>query len=222
MRRAVVLADGDAPARADLDRAWPGWDRDIDLVVAADGGARAAAALGLHLDRWVGDGDSLGADELEALRQAGVEVRFVPTDKDESDTELAVTVALDAGASDVAILGALGGPRLDHLLANVTLLAHPRRGTATVTIVDPTARVRVVDGPATLELAGRAGDTVTLLALRDAAGVRTSGLRYPLDGEALAAGVTRGLSNERVAAVASVEFETGRLLVVEVPATLGA
>jgi hypothetical protein len=48
----LVLADGDAPTRTGLDRAWPGWDDGIDLVVAADGGARLAGALGLAIDAW--------------------------------------------------------------------------------------------------------------------------------------------------------------------------
>jgi thiamine pyrophosphokinase len=57
VRHALVLADGSVGDRIELDRAWPGWDDDLDLVVAADGGARHAARVGLRLDRWVGDGD---------------------------------------------------------------------------------------------------------------------------------------------------------------------
>ncbi len=37
---ALILADGDAPTRDGLDAAWPGWDAGVDLVIAADGGAR--------------------------------------------------------------------------------------------------------------------------------------------------------------------------------------
>jgi len=123
--RAIVLADGTAPGREQLDAAWPGWDSGIRLVVAADGGARLARPLGLRVDRWVGDGDSLGAAAIEALRTAGVRITLAAQDKDESDTELAVLEAVEAGATDLTILGALGGRRLDHALANIALLAHP-------------------------------------------------------------------------------------------------
>jgi len=82
----LILADGDGPTRAELDRAWPGWDARIGLVVAADGGARLAGPLGVRIDRWVGDGDSLGADALAALEAAGVPLDRAPADKDESDT----------------------------------------------------------------------------------------------------------------------------------------
>ena len=46
MSHALVLADGAAPSRASLDAAWPGWDAGLDLVIAADGGARHATTLG--------------------------------------------------------------------------------------------------------------------------------------------------------------------------------
>jgi thiamine pyrophosphokinase len=80
--RAIVLADGDGPDRAALDARWPDWSRGIGFVVAADGGARLAAPLGLRLDAWVGDGDSLSAAEIEQLRTSGVPVELVPADKD--------------------------------------------------------------------------------------------------------------------------------------------
>ena len=224
--RALVLADGDPPTQAGLDRAWPGWADGIDLVVAADGGARLAGALGLAIDAWVGDGDSLGAAALDELRRSGIPIELAATDKDASDAELGLLAAIRAGAREVTILGALGGPRLDHALANVQLLAHPAAAGLAVRLLDPAGCVRLLvapdrDGaPVRLELVCRQGDTVSLLPLGDAGGVTTTGLRYPLDDEDLPAGPARGLSNVRVGSSASVTLGRGRLLVVEVPATL--
>lgn len=225
-RRAIVLGDGDAPTRAGLDAAWPSWAAGVDLVVAADGGARLAAGLGLHLDAWVGDGDSIGPAALEELREAGVRISHFPADKDESDAEIALITALAAGATDVTILGALGGLRLDHELANLALLGHPAAAGVDLRLLDDRARVRLLvapgpDGrPARLDLAGRIGDLVSLLPLDDAIGVTTAGLRFPLRDEALPAGRARGLSNVRDAAAAEVSLRRGRIMVVEVPATL--
>ena len=101
--RAIVLADGDRPSRAALDVAWPGWSEGVDFVVAADGGARLAADLGLALDAWVGDGDSLGDAGLADLRQSCGPVELPPTDKDEADSELRLRAATRAGAAGVTV-----------------------------------------------------------------------------------------------------------------------
>jgi thiamine pyrophosphokinase len=216
---ALVLADGSVPAASVLDETWPGWSDGIDLVIAADGGARHAAALGRRIDLWVGDGDSIGEDELAALARAGVPIRRAPVDKDESDTELAVLAALDDGARRITICGALGGARIDHELANVWLLGHPRLAGCDVRLLDRAVRIRLV-APGRADLGGRIGDLVSLLPFAgDAAGLATEGLRYPLRDESLRSGPSRGLSNVRVDKDASLVVGSGRILVVETPAT---
>lgn len=226
---ALILADGDAPDRAALDAAWPGWDANVALVIAADGGARHARGLGKRIDQWVGDGDSVDAPLLDELRAAGATIDRSPRDKDESDTELAVLAALAAGADRLSIIGALGGPRLDHALANLTLLSLPGLRGLDVRILTAEHRIRLLtaDGPAPesrgagLDLTGRVGDIVSLLPIgADVIGVSTKGLRYPLRDEPLRLGRTRGLSNVRVAPVAHVSIRAGHLLVIEGPATL--
>jgi thiamine pyrophosphokinase len=221
MEHAIVLADGEPPTIGGLNAAWPGWDDGVDRVIAADGGARHADRLALRIDLWVGDGDSILPIELEALRSAGVEVDLVPAEKDESDTELAVVSAALAGAKRITILGALGGPRFDHSFANVALLAHAALVGIETRILADDSRLTLLSGPAEAELRGHAGDLVSLLPFGgDVDGVVTSGLRYPLRRERLIAGLARGLSNVRLEDVASVGVNSGRLLVVETPATL--
>jgi thiamine pyrophosphokinase len=219
--RVIVVAGGDAPERAALDAAWPGWDRPCDLVVAADRGALTAIALGLRPDVVVGDVDSLGPDEAWRIAATGIPFERVPVEKDETDTELALLVAVRRGATRIAILGALGGPRVDHALANVALLGHPVLQGRPTEILDGRTRIRLLfagaDGPATLTLPGRVGDTVSLLPVGDPArGVVTHGLAYPLDGGDLPAGHARGVSNIRTALEARVGLGAGRLLVVEI------
>lgn len=217
---ALVLADGVLGAPGTLDTAWPGWSDGIDLVVAADGGARHAAPLGRRIDLWVGDGDSVDPAELDRLEAAAVPLHRAPTDKDETDTELAILAAIAAGARRITILGALGGARLDHALANVWLLAHPAVAGRDVRLLDAAARVRLV-GPGRADVGGRVGDLVSLFPFGGrATGLTTEGLRYPLRAGTLESGPSRGVSNVREQAAASVTVGSGRLLVVETPATL--
>jgi thiamine pyrophosphokinase len=223
----IVLADGAVGSRAALDAAWPGWLSPAATVIAADGGARHAASLGLAIDAWVGDGDSLGADGVAELIAAGIPVDLSDRDKDESDTELALVAALRRSATAITILGALGGPRADHALANVTLLSMPALVDVDVRILADDARVRLLrapaadGGPAVIDLEGHVDDPVTLLPVGgDARGVSTDGLAYPLDDEILLEGRTRGLSNRRTGPLARVTLRSGKIIVVETPARL--
>ena len=215
-RHVVVVADGDLAPRTALDAAWPGWDEDVAEVIAADGGLVRARAIGLEPDLLVGDLDSLGGEQATEAAQAGLEMRRSSVDKDESDTELALLEAVARGATRITVLGALGGPRLDHALANLWLLGHAALDGIDVAVLDPAARVQVLTGPATRALPGKVGGTVSLLPMGgDAEGITTHGFRYPLRDEPLRTGPARGLSNVRTAHDASVTLRQGRLLVVE-------
>lgn len=223
---ALILADGDAPDRQVLDRAWPGWSDDVGFVIAADGGARHAPSLGVDIDLWVGDGDSLGEAGLADLAAAGVTIERASTDKDETDTELAVRAAIrrDRG---VIIVGALGGPRVDHALANIALLALPELIERAAIIYTDHSRITLLrgpdvrGGPASEPLVGDPGDLVSLIPFGgDATGVTTSGLHYPLRDETLPSGSTRGISNVVDAVGGQVAMRQGQLLVIESPATI--
>jgi thiamine pyrophosphokinase len=208
---AVIVANGKlglAPAR--LRRALA----EADLVVGADGGAAAVLAAGSRPDAVVGDFDSLAPRDHTALAAAGAQVVRHPRDKDQTDLELALLLAAQRGATKVTILGALGGPRLDHALGNVLLLAMPELAGREVTLLDGTHEVFLLAGPARRAIAGRPGDLVSLMPLAgDAAGITTSGLRYALDRGSLAFGRSRGISNQLTGRQGSISLDHGRLLV---------
>jgi len=221
-RHLAVVADGDVPPRSTLDAAWPGWADGIDAVVVADGGFVRAETAGLRPTVLVGDLDSLDPALVAEAEAAGLPVRRAATDKDESDAELALLEAVRLGATRITVLGAFGGPRLDHALANLWLLAHPALAGVEVVLLDGGSRVLMAAAPdpegrvVTLPLPGPVGSIVTLLPFGgDVTGVTTSGLQYPLSDEPLRTGPARGLSNVRVAAKAAVTVRSGRLLVVE-------
>ncbi len=216
--RAIIVADGDVESGSALLRVLNGSPtQGPALVVAADGGALKAAHLGLKPSIVVGDGDSLAPERAEQLRREGVEVIVHPAQKDESDTELAVREAIARGAGSIVIVGAFGGDRLEHSLANLLLLTLPELAKLDVALVDGPSIVRVIGGSGAgfLNISGEIGDYVSLLALSERVdGVTTAGLRYPLADESLLQGPTRGLSNELSAESAEVMTQNGRLAVI--------
>ena len=211
--RALILAGGDRPEPALLDANWPGW-RDVTLVVAADGGARHAAPLGLPLHQVIGDFDSLSASDIDELEAAGVTVTRFPTNKDATDTELAVLAALDAGATEITLLCIWGG-RSDHAIGTLALLAHPRCSTVTVVILDEQTRTQLVRRGAEITLRGEVGRIISITPWGGDAIVSATGVRWTLNSAELIAGSTRGISNVATATESFITVHDGAVLVSE-------
>ena len=211
--RALILAGGDQPDPALLDAHWPGW-RSAALVVAADGGARHAAHLGLPLHQVVGDFDSLSAEDTDELEAAGVIISRYPTNKDATDTELALLAALDAGATEITLLCSWGG-RSDHAIGTLALLAHPRCGAATVAILDEQTRTQLMRSGAELTLRGAVGRNISITPWGGDATVSATGVRWSLDSAVLVAGSTRGISNVATATESIITVHDGAVLASE-------
>jgi thiamine pyrophosphokinase len=204
---AFVFAGGDRPSVAsvgDLPRA--------GLVIAADSGVEHALALGFTVDLVVGDLDSADAAALATAVSGGATIEHHPAEKDATDLELALAAARRRGVDEIVVIGG-GGGRLDHFLANVLLLAAPAFAGVQTSARIGEADVIVVRSGA--EIPGQEGDLCSLLAVGGpATSVRTAGLRYPLDGETLVAGSTRGVSNQLTASPAQVTLDDGVLFAV--------
>lgn len=199
--KTVVVVSGAAPLTlAALAAVPPGAP-----VVAADSGVDHARAAGLDVALAVGDFDS-----VRALGEVPVERH--PPDKDATDLELALRAALTLEPRRVVVVSGVG-TRLDHLLAELGLLAaEPLAGVEVDAVFDATP-VHVVRGER--RLTGRVGELVSLVAMHGSAvGVTTEGLVYPLRGETLAAGSSRGVSNVFADPEARIAVERGVLLAV--------
>ena len=183
-----------------------------DLVIAADSGLENARTLGIKVSTVVGDYDSLGhAPDVDA----GVEVVTVPTEKDVTDTQLAVEYALQKGAREITILGGLGG-RLDHTLANISILEDLLTKGVRATIADGQNRVRLLHNDSTI-LPRSPYKYLSLLSLDPISkGVEIEGVKYPLKKARLHRTLGGfGVSNEITGNCCLVAVRKGTLLLVE-------
>jgi len=207
MRTAVVVTGG--PHGHELPHACP---RAADLVVAVDSGLHLAHALGWTPELLIGDLDSVGADALERAVAEGTRVERYPADKDATDLELALDHVSGEGAEVVTVIGSPAG-RFDHLVGGVLALASPRYASMRIDAWLGGAHVVVVHDARVIRAS--AGSYLTILPVNGPAdGVRTTGLRWPLHGERLAPGTSRGTSNELLDDVAHVSVDAGTVLVV--------
>jgi thiamine pyrophosphokinase len=210
-RVAWVVAAGPLAARPH----WP-WLPTPDVVIAADGGLAHALDLDLVPAVALGDFDSLDPAALErvAATHPDAQVRhYVHELKVETDTELGILAAVEQGATEIVITGALGG-RWDHSLANLLLLTHPLLAQVPARLVTADTEIALLRGPGVRQLWGRPGDLVSLLPLDTAEGVTLGGMRYPLLEETLYGGFGRGVSNVLDHPPASVQIRRGAMWVV--------
>jgi thiamine pyrophosphokinase len=204
--RAVIFANGLRPNPERIQA----MIRPDDLRIAADGGARNALACGVTPHLLVGDFDSLTPTELSAFRAAGAQTIEYPVRKDYTDLELAMQQACERQCSETLIVGGLGA-RWDQTLANLLLpAAFPGMQ---VRLVDGLQELSFINPGKTLEVRGQPGDTVSLIPVGgDAENIVTDGLEYPLSGEALVLGSTRGVSNVLLGHQATISLGRGLLI----------
>lgn len=182
-----------------------------DCIICADGGGRHALAMGLEPDYLMGDFDSLDKgllEQLKGLPNPPELIRF-PSEKDKSDSQLAVELALTLNPDSIIVMGGTGS-RLDHTLANITLLAQ-----------FPQADIRVVNDNNNLYLTtdkavihGKPGDEISILPITPVVkGVTTKGLKWPLVNKTIEMGSSLGVSNVLLESQAEFTLTEGKLLV---------
>jgi thiamine pyrophosphokinase len=211
--RAIIFANGNSVERETVQ---PWLDAET-LIIAADGGARNALAIDLKPNVIIGDMDSFDPTDRPALEQSSARFIVHPTRKDYTDLELAIRYALDQQAAELIIFCALGG-RWDQSLANLMLLTLPELRDVPTRIVDQQETIVVIRDRA--EIAGRAGDTLSLIALAgDAHGVTIEGCEYSLYEAVLPFGATLGISNVLKESTARITVKDGIVLAIHTAQT---
>ncbi|KQV35626.1 MULTISPECIES: thiamine diphosphokinase [unclassified Rhizobium] len=161
-------------------------------IIAADGGMRHAAGLGLEPELWVGDFDSTPAELIDAWPQVRREP--YPPAKNETDGEIAMEAALSRGARSLILAGALGGERSDH--AFMHLLYAVRLGETGLNVHLTSGEEEATPLlPGVLELDLPKGSLFSILGLDALSGLSIEGARYPLADFHLPFGSSRTISN---------------------------
>lgn len=183
-----------------------------DLVIAADSGLRTAGLFGIEPTVLVGDLDSLG----EPGELPGVEILRVPAEKNETDTQLAVSVALKRGATSLVIVGGFGG-RLDHSLANLSLLEALNGRGISAMMTNGRVRARFVRNDGALLVRDPHFRYFSIIPISDKVkGVTIEGGKYPLKNATLyRKDVGFSISNEIEKNAALISIRSGSALILE-------
>ena len=103
--RAVIFANGEI---RDIHLVKP-LIKEKDDIVSADGGVRYIRSLNLIPKLVIGDLDSVSRDDIKFLNDNNVEILKFPTEKDQTDLDIALRELVKRGYKDILVVGALGG-----------------------------------------------------------------------------------------------------------------
>ena len=190
-------------------------EEQYSMIIAADNGLTAADRLNIVLDYIVGDFDSVDKRVLSRYREKSIPIETFPTEKDKTDTQIALELALTQHPTLIDILGATGS-RFDHVLANIQLLMLPMQQGITACIMDVNNKIYLKRECFTIKKNMQYGNYVSLLPFTEKVfGLTLKGFKYPLNNVILTSGVSLGISNEIKEEEVLVEISEGILLVIE-------
>jgi thiamine pyrophosphokinase len=213
--RAVIIANGAFNKTDSILSAL----KEEDLIIAADGGAHHCVAAGLWPNVVVGDMDSITTSLIKELREHETQLILYPQNKDQTDLELALSLAAEKGYREVLLLGMFGG-RLDQSLANILLLTRDEWQDLRLIISAEPDTAYLMRDQDEISLLGHPGDIVSLIPLSSLVeDVSTQGLRWSLDHADLNLGNTLSVSNEMLDTAAHVQVGAGIILLIHRDAT---
>ncbi len=186
-------------------------------TIAVDGGVRFFIRNKIVPDYLLGDFDS--APGIPKSLKDKTTVITHPSHKDKTDSQLAVELALENGATEIIICGAASIDEIDHTLGNVFLLelianiAAKSKQKVSAKLVHPRWEAFLARNE-TVTIAGRPGDYLSILPLSSGCRVEFSGLSYPAPKRALKVGDTISLRNQLMGSRARIKIR-GKALVIK-------
>ena len=208
-----------------------------DYYIYCDAGLKHQEALGVWPNLIIGDFDSYSKAEMEqkyqeiknahedllnqnqkqaqAAARKQPELIVLPCEKDDTDTVFAVKEALRRGFADFLLVGVIG-QRLDHTLANVSILYMLDEMGKQGRILDDYSEMQLVSGGPV-----RIDDTCAYFSLLNlsgqAEGVTITHAKYPLQDAAIHCDYQYGVSNEVLPGeTAEVTVARGKLLLIKI------
>ena len=185
-------------------------------IIAGDRGLEALYQLKIIPNHVVGDFDSVSPEILKFYKkQSQIIFHTYHAEKDNTDTDIALQLAIKLKSSRITIMGALGR-RMDHAIANIHILKDALEANIPCQMIDEHNRIYLINKEMTLEKDKVYGKYVSLIPLTSTVeGLTLTGFKYPLNHYTLPIGTSLGISNEIITDIAHIEMKKGILIVIE-------
>ncbi len=185
-------------------------------IVAVDKGLESLHQLKIIPNHIVGDFDSISPQILAFYKkQSQIVFHKYNAEKDNTDTDIALKLAIQLKSSKITMIGALG-KRMDHAIANIHILKDALEAKIPCQMIDEYNRIYLIDTLTAIKKEETYGKYISLIPLTSVVeGITLTGFKYPLDDYSLSIGTSLGISNEIVDDIAHIEIRKGILMVIE-------
>ncbi len=184
-----------------------------DIIIAVDKGLETLDILSIKPDFIVGDFDSIDKNILEKYDNSNYNIQRLIPEKDLTDTQSALELAIKKKSTDITIVGAIG-TRLDHVIANVHILKIALDKKISAKIINENNEIQLINKP--IELTKDKYKYVSVIPLTtEVIGVTIEGMKYPLDNYTIKIGDSLGVSNEITNPIAKISLKQGILIIIK-------
>ncbi len=185
-----------------------------DIIIAVDKGLERLDELKTQPHYIVGDFDSINNIVLDKYKDSGIQIKRLIPEKDFTDTESALDLAIKKQSHNITIIGAIG-TRLDHTIANVHILKKVLERNIEAKIINERNEIKLIDKTIEIEYDDRYKYISLIPLTTQVKGVTLRGFKYEIENYTLQIGESLGVSNEQIAEKATIDLKDGILILIK-------
>jgi len=181
-----------------------------DYVICVDGGSKVFKKFNLSADLYLGDFDSTTTENHLYMLNHSKKVLEFPAEKNKTDLEIALDIAVERKCDKINILGATGS-RLDHTLSNINLLSRYFSEKVQITLYSEHHEIFYAE--CDVDIFSNKQYFSVFPISKEGAVISMSGCKYPLNNQIIAFASSIGVSNEFIDRTVHIEVHRGGILI---------
>ena len=187
----------------------------FENIIAVDNGLKILNEINIKPNHIVGDFDTVKSEILDLYKEdTSIKIHKFNPIKDNTDTDIAIRLAVEFKSDEIIILGAIG-TRVDHLLGNIHVLKYALDSNIKCKIIDENNEIQLIDKTTIIKNKDIAKKYISLIPLTEKVEhINLKGFKYELNNGTLTMGSSLGISNEISKEEAIIEFDNGILIMI--------
>ena len=165
-------------------------------------------------DYILGDFDSIDKKVLEKYKTQKIKINELKPEKDFTDTEEAINLAIKLKSTEIVIIGAIG-TRIDHVLANINVLKIALDNNVKAKIINEHNEIELINNELIIEKSNLYKYISIMPLTTQVKDITITGMKYPLENYTLTIGNSLGVSNEQIEKTAKIKVKDGILIVIK-------